>query len=253
MSIYQCSFRKALKIIAKDFGLIKDNNIKVKKIPVTQDLKIKSETFIQAELQPFNEEQLNWWNQFGVTEKQLKKFQVFSVKTVFLNGNVFALSNSKCPIYGYYGGKKKDLEYWRMYFPFRKTYRFLANWEKDKIQGFKQLPESGKLLVITKSMKDVMCLNGFKIPAIAPCSENLFIEDKLLNKLKERFKYIIVFYDNDRPGKFNLSKIRKQHPELKYFFIPNKYKAKDISDFYKKYGKLKTWNFIKNEIIKLNG
>jgi len=252
MNIYNCNFYKALRIIAKDFGLIKSDNIKQKKISIVHDLEIKQSTFLQAELQPFSEEQLKWWKEFGVEKKQLKKFHIYSVKTVFLNGNIFASSNSKCPIYGYYGGKKDGIEYWRMYFPNRKSYRFLANWDKDKIQGWKQLPESGKLLIITKSMKDVMCLNSFGIAAIAPCSENLFIEEKVLNKLKERFKYIVVFYDNDRPGKYNLAKIRKKHPELKYFFIPNKYKVKDISDFHKKYGKVKTFEFIKNEILKIH-
>lgn len=251
MSIYHCKYFHALKIIAKDFGLIKDDKIQTKKIKFVKDLEYKSETFIQAEIQNYSKEDLAWWNSFGVTEKQLKKYKVFCVKNVFLNGKVFASYTKNCPIYGYYGGKREDMEYWRMYFPKRKEYRFLANWEKDKIQGFKQLPESGKVLIITKSMKDVMCLNSFKIPAIAPCSENLFINDKLLSSLKERFKYIIVFYDNDRPGKYNLCKIRKEHPELKYFFIPNSTEAKDISDFYKKYGREKTWNFIKTNLLQL--
>lgn len=253
MCIYNCNYYKSLKIIAKDFGLVNSDNIKTKKVNIVKDLEEKSNTFIQVEIQQFSEEQLNWWKQFGIDKKQLNKYHVFSIKNVFLNGNLFITSSKTNPAYGYYGGKKNDLEYWRIYFPLRKTYRFLANWEKDKIQGWKQLPESGKLLIITKSMKDVLCLNGFKIPAIAPCSENLFIKDSILNKLKERYKYIVVFYDNDRAGKFNLIKIRKEHPELKYFFIPNKYKAKDISDFYKKYGKIKTWNFIKTNILKLNG
>ena len=252
MNIYNCDYHKALKIIAKDFGLIDNKDIQVKKIKVVKELDVKSETFLQAEIQKFSKFDLEWWGKFGVSIKELKKYKVYSVKNVFLNGNIFATYSERCPIYGYYGGNDKDLEYWRMYFPTRKSYRFLANWKKDKIQGFKQLPKSGKVLVCTKSMKDVMCLNSYKIPAIAPCSENLFINDKILNNLKERFKYIIVFYDNDRAGKYNLSKIRKDHPELKYFFIPTKYKAKDISDFYKKYGRIKTWNFIKQELLKLN-
>ena len=41
-----------------------------------------------------------------------------------------------------------------------------------------------------------------------------------------------------------MRKIRKSHPELIYTFIPRRYNAKDISDFYKYYGKQKTLNLI---------
>ena len=55
------------------------------------------------------------------------------------------------------------------------------------------LPKSGgDYVVITKSLKDVMLLYEFNIPAIAPNSETLFISDKQLEKLKSKFKNIIV-------------------------------------------------------------
>ena len=135
--------------------------------------------------------------------------------------------------------------------PQRKTYRFLSNTGKNFIQGSKQLPDTGDLLVITKSMKDVMALYEFGIPAIAPCSEVLFISKQQLKKLKERFKHIIVMYDNDLPGISNMVKFKKQNPEAIYHWIPRAYKAKDITDFYKKYGKLETIKFIKLEIDKI--
>ena len=59
--------------------------------------------------------------------------------------------NKGCPAYGYYGGKEDNVELWRIYFPKKKQYRFLTNWKAKQIQGYKQLPKSGKLLVITKS------------------------------------------------------------------------------------------------------
>lgn len=121
----------------------------------------------------------------------------------------------------------------------------MSNWNADKIQGWDQLPKTGKVLVITKSMKDVMTLASIGIPAVAPNSETLFVSDALLEDLKGRFKFIFVVYDNDRAGKYNMLKIRRKHPELEYFFIPNKYKAKDISDFHKKYGRSETIKSIK--------
>lgn len=106
----------------------------------------------------------------------------------------------------------------------------------------------GDYVVITKSLKDCMCLYEYGIPAIAPNSENLFITDKQYQKLKEKYRHIILFYDNDLPGITNANKIRKQYPDLKVTFIPRKYDAKDISDFRKKYGKKKTQQLINSAL-----
>jgi hypothetical protein len=65
-----------------------------------------------------------------------------------------------------------------------------------------------------------------------------------LEKLKQRFKVIVVIYDTDIAGIANMRRIRKNHPDLIYTWIPRKYKTKDISDFYKCYGKQKTLNVI---------
>ena len=45
------------------------------------------------------------------------------------------------------------------------------------------------------------------------------------------------------------NKIKKQFPDLTYVMIPRKYNAKDISDFYKLYGRYKTLEFIKERIL----
>lgn len=246
MKIHGCTYYQALKIIAGDFGLIKTNTPpKVINVKESESFKDSGPCSINVEIQDFTKQELDWWGDYGITSKILKKFNVFSCKSVFLNGNYFAMSAQHSPIYGYYGGKQDDLELWRIYFPKRKNYRFITNWDSKKIQGFKQLPKEGKLLCITKSMKDVMCLHSMGIPAIAPNSEHLFISESVLKSLKERFKHIVVLYDNDLAGISNLNKFRKQFPELNYVWIPRKYEAKDISDFYKKYGRSKTIELIK--------
>lgn len=251
---YSCSYHKALRIIAEDFGLIssKSNN-KPKSIIVSSNkFTDTGHSKIQVELQDFSKSELDWWGDYGITEKILAKFNVFSCKSVFLNGSYFAATSKHNPIFGYYGGKQNDLELWRIYFPKRKNYRFITNWEAKKIQGFKQLPKNGKLLVITKSLKDVMCLYSMGIPAIAPNSEHLFISDVVLQSLKNRFKHIVVLYDTDLAGISNMKKFKKLYPDLNYVWIPRKYEAKDISDFYKKYGKDKTVELIKMYIKWLN-
>lgn len=249
MYLNKCDYRKALHIIAEDFGYVEkpsDRELtKVKKCNVI--LEEKGDTSIQITPKAFSEQELKWWESFGITENTLKKFKVFSCDSVFLNGNYFGSPSAKSYIFGYYGGKRNDLELWRIYFPQKKAFRFLSNWSKNMMQGARQLPRTGDYLCITKSLKDVMVLYELGIPAIAPCSEVLFLTNLQLDKLTQRFKHVFVFYDNDRAGISNMFKIKKKHPNLKYIWIPTHYQAKDISDFVKKYGVEKT----KNEIEKI--
>lgn len=255
MKLFHCDFHEALNIIASDFGIIRVDN---KPVPTIRHVpKFNDEnkiTYIQIEMGKFTEQDLKWWSSFGITEKTLNKFRVFSCKSVFLNGNLVSQKAQHNPIYGYYFGKKDGIEQWRIYFPQRKEMRFMGNVPTKTIQGYKQLPKQGKLLVITKSMKDVMLLYELGIPAIAPNSETQFVSDKILEELHSRFKHIVLLYDNDLTGITFTNKIRKAHPELIPFIIPRKSKCKDLSDFYKTYGKLETKllikagiNYIKNK------
>lgn len=251
-SIFRCDYFESLRIIANDFGIVRDNALhknpgKINLNPIK--IKDKEISKIQIEVQEFTDSELKWWGRYGISKDILKRFDVYSCKHVFLNDQLFAESQQHCPIFGYYGKKYQGLELWRCYFPKRTSFRFITNWPSKKIQGYDQLPKKGKLLVITKSMKDSMCLYSCGITACAPNSENLFIPDKVLEDLKNRFENIVVLYDNDRPGLYNMAKIRKEHPELTYVFIPKRYGSKDISDFYKDHGRKETLNLIKTFIL----
>lgn len=255
MEMFKCNYPTALQIIANDFNIVKNKSlVKNKGKIISKDVKVTEKEFskIQVEIQDFTELELKWWSKYGITLDILKKFNVYSCKHVFLNGQLVAKSQQHCPIFGYYGYKYQGNELWRIYFPKRTSFRFITNWPSKKIQGYDQLPKKGKLLVITKSMKDCLSMYSCGITAIAPCSENLFISDTILEDSKKRFKYIVVFYDNDIPGISNMRKIREKHPELNFFFILRKYEAKDFSDFYAKYGRKKTLETIKYYIQQLN-
>ena len=251
-SIFRCDYFESLRIIANDLGIVRDNALhknpgKINLNPIK--IKDKEISKIQIEVQEFTDSELKWWGKYGISKDILKRFNVYSCKHVFLNDQLFAESQQHCPIFGYYGKKYQGLELWRCYFPKRTSFRFITNWPSKKIQGYDQLPKKGKLLVITKSMKDSMCLYSCGITACAPNSENLFVPDKVLEDLKNRFENIVVLYDNDRPGLYNMAKIRKEHPELTYIFIPKRYGSKDISDFYKDHGRKETLNLIKTFIL----
>jgi len=243
--IFQCSYYKALRIIANDFGYI--DTEKIPKNPPKMDytgyeLKQTEKAKIEVEIKEFSEKELIWWDNFGISLITLKKFKVFSIKSVFLNGVYFTSSTESTPIYGYYGGENSDGdELWRIYFPTKRNYRFLSNWSSTMIQGAKQLPKSGEFIVVTKSLKDVMSLYEFGITAIAPNSENLFLTEAQYEKLESKFNEIYILYDRDLPGVKSANKFRKKFKSLKVLLVP---KVKDFTDYVKKYGTFKTFNLI---------
>ena len=244
MRLYNCSFYKALNIIANDFGL-SDTNVVPTKINIIPEIKETESSIIQVQIKDFTDRELEWWKSFGINKKTLKKYHIFSVQHVFLNGELKFTSSEQCPIYGYYFGKDKNKkELWKIYFPLskkdNKQIRFLNNLPAKKLQGYKQLKDSGDILVITKSQKDCMCFYEFGINAVAPSSESTFCSKEQINEFKKRFIHIIVMYDQDKAGKHNMHKIRLKYPELDYFVIPSYLKAKDFSDLRKMYGEEKT-------------
>ena len=248
MKKFNCDYHEALRIIAKDFGLIKGKHLESKPIIKREKFDGDKQTFIQIEAKEFSEDELEWWKQYGITKSILNKYRVFSCKTVFLNGSIFSQSTPKCPSYGYYFGKKEHIEQWKIYYPKRTDYRFIGNISTKTIQGYRQLPKSGKLLVITKSQKDCMCLYSMGIPACAPQSETQFISDTILEDLKQRFEKIVLLFDLDETGIRFSKKIKKEYPFIKVTLLPRTKRCKDISDYYKKYGREETLNMIKQKL-----
>jgi hypothetical protein len=247
MQLFKCDFYKALDIIANDFNIVHNNNlVKNKGKIISKNFKIQEKEFtkIQVEIQPFSELELKWWNKYGITEDILKHFEVYSCKHVFINDSLAAKSQQHCPIYGYYGKKYNGLELWKCYFPKRTSFRFIGNYPSKILQGYNKLPKKGKICVLTKSLKDVMALYAYKIPACAPNSETVVPSEEIINDLLSRFEYVFALWDNDLTGITFLNKMKRLYPKLHCLIIPRKLNCKDFSDLRKMYGHDKTKQFI---------
>lgn len=248
---FNCNYYDALAIAANDFDIQKIPHLNKNKVKISNEsLSENKQSIIRVEIRDFQQYELDWWNKFGISLQTLKKFRVFSCKNIWINDHIIHLETNNQLVFGYYGGIKDGIEQWKLYWPNNKKYKWLSNRDSSQLQGARMLPKSGgDLIIIQKSLKDVMLLYEFGIPSIAPNSENLFLSDEQLMKLKSKFKRIIVWYDNDAPGKAYLEKIKKEHPELDYFYIPEEFKEKDFSDFYKKYGKDEATKFLNKYIL----
>lgn len=241
-----------VKFVSLYTGLTNYNDILsdiVKKLNITPTTTLDSskqyipstETIIGVVRQPFTKVDINYWSQFNISEKTLKKFNVNSIKYYLCNGIVKGIYKENNPMYAY-----KVYNNFKIYRPLADKYtKWRNNLSETDIQGFQQLPAKGDILVITKSLKDVMCLYEMGIPAISPSSESTWIPDSILEQLKKRFKRIFICFDRDVAGVRNLRKISLK-TSLKPFLVHKKFNAKDISDAIK----LNGFETIKNWIYK---
>lgn len=245
-----------IKFISLYTGITNYNDILldiVNKLKITSDTKLVSskqyiastETVIGVVRQDFTAEDINYWSQFNICINTLKKFNVNSIKYYLCNGIVKGIYKKENPMYAY-----KVYNNFKIYRPLADKYtKWRNNLGQYDIQGFKQLPKTGNLLIITKSLKDVMCLYEMGISAISPASESTFIPDDVLDNLKKRFKHILICFDRDTAGIKYLRRISLK-TGLKPLLVHKKWKSKDISDAIKLNGfeNIKNWLYetIKN-------
>ena len=200
-----------------------------------------TETVIGVVRQEFTDTDIKYWNQFNISTKTLKKFNVNSIKYYLCNGVVKGIYKPENPIYAY-----KVYNNFKVYRPLGDKYtKWRNNLTEYDVQGYEQLPKKGEICIITKSLKDVMCLYEMGIPAISPSSESTFIPESVLVDLKKRFKKIIIIFDRDQAGFKNVRKIIKKYKDLDFLFMNKKFKSKDISDAIKNnsYEIIKNWLF----------
>lgn len=176
--------------------------------------------------QPFTEVDKRYWKQFHISVDTLKHFNVFSIKYFLCNSVVRGTYKETSPMYAY-----KVFNKFKIYRPLTSKYtKWRTNLTNRHVQGLAELPrEGGNLLIITKSLKDVMCLYEMGYHAIAASSETTFIPDDILQSLRSKWKHIVILYDRDRTGMLNARQYSRQY-KFDAFFVHKKFKAKDISD-----------------------
>lgn len=189
--------------------------------------------------QPFTKVDKEYWKQFHISLDTLKKFNVFSIKYYLCNRVVRGTYKDDNPMYAY-----KVFDKFKIYRPLASKYtKWRTNLTNRDVQGLAELPkEGGNLLIITKSLKDVMCLYEMGFYAIAAASETTFIPDDILQSLRSKWKKIVLIYDRDATGVKKAREYSKKY-NIDAIFVHKKYDAKDISDAVKANGflEIKQW------------
>lgn len=192
-----------------------------------------------------------FWNKFGITKETLKLYNVSPISHIFIRDKIIPCVNaSYC-----FTEMKDNIETYKIYQPFNDKYKWINNHNSSVWQGWSQLPQKGKQLIITKSLKDVMSLKDVTgIPAVALQNEGILPKEKIIDELKSRFDIIYVLYDNDFDKEYNwgreFGKKLSETFNLKQIEIEDIQKAKDFSDFVKLYGNIRANEYLKR-LIKL--
>ena len=231
---YNCSFIDALRIIDCDFNLGLSPNIVGRQftmgIMAYRQNKVpsftKEATIIQKKKRPWNKEDAKFWSKYLVSKKILIKFAVEPISHFWVNNNRFTCKSIT------YAFKFKNR--YKIYSPYEDKNKWLSNTNKQDVQGYNQLPNKGERLIITSSLKDVMCLHAAGYNAIAMQSEMQIPEEKLISELKNRFNTIEILYDNDfnkvnNPGQVMAKKICDLYG-FKNICLPVTFESKDPSD-----------------------
>ncbi len=232
-----CSLWEACKIINRDFKLNLGGYSTISIVNTTQPIfvpKIKEKRLITILSQDFTDIDIKYWGSYGISVETLKKFNVYSVKKLFINNVLKRVYTDKYPMYCYYfprTGNKK------IYIPHENKWNKWDNNASNEwdIQGYDQLPKTGDTIYITKSMKDVMVLYELGLNAVATHGEAHYFNPDFFRHLRGRFKKIILFYDNDEAGKECTEKVMNNYKLDGCMFIPDE--NKDISDYVKNRGK----------------
>lgn len=248
MRKFGLDFLSALRKIFSDFGIsnyedsdiskydnkyVKKHNL-LDRTPYTPDYipNTKHTTIIKKKRRNWTAKDISYWMQYGWTFSMLDEARIEPISKYWVNSTKFNTFAEPSYSFEYY--KSEGIFRRKLYFPYRSgKYRFLSNVDTTVIQGWHMLPKSGDTLFITKALKDIGPFKRLNYNAIASNTETSFIPKSVVNKLKKRYKRLIIWFDNDSAGVTNAIKYSEMY-DLEYIVNPEN-TAKDPSDFVKKY------------------
>lgn len=227
--MHHCDFKSALKIINQDFGLnldtkspkkVRIQNVIYNAVPITNDDPAYKLDFIPA---PWTIQHYEYWEKYELTPATIHAFGIEPVQTILSSGKIIELHDEIAFAF------TENLPYVKILRPFADKRSKWRNTCPKHLVHFLHAERyyEEQYKVITKSLKDVMVLHQMSIPAVAVMSESA--EPSWYSpELIQQMEGALVLMDNDEAGKVCAAKW--EEAGYKTIFVPEEYKAKDISD-----------------------
>jgi len=251
MSLYNCSFYEAMRIINCDFNIhLFDNN----KVPTfaTNPIKPFELTSVSIPDKPpvkfditYRKWNINdgsyWRDRYGISCKTLIDYGVRPVDKYYVNqlGPAWSLDyeyETTDPCYAYIIEGSNGLSI-KLYRPLTsdKKKKWKSTIDPGVVYGYNMLPVQASELYIVSSLKDGLCLSQTNKHFVAGCSETCRIPKEKIQELKTRFSKIIYLLDNDNTG-INWCKKMALENKVYYAILPEIDQCKDIADIREKCG-----------------
>ena len=177
---YNVKFFDCLRIIDTDFNLklaskkdaiaFTKGYLGYKYNKIIEDKKV---VVIKKKKRSWNKKDKDFWTKYGIDKKILNKFEVEPLDYYWVNYSRFKCNSIT---YSYKIGDK-----YKIYAPYCDV-KWTSNTSKRHVQGFQQLPNKGDIIIITSSLKDVMCLFALEYYSIALQSEMQMPEEDMINE-----------------------------------------------------------------------
>ena len=247
MRKYSCSYRDTLDIVASDFNL-KSSPLVLHDVTTVNSESLSKEsrsgrTIIKIKVRPWMLIDKNYWyNKYGIEKSTLDDYKVRAISHFWINEKVLLSdTNSYCYDFYYHDGRLLR----KIYQPLSK-WKWFSNIDNTVVQGIANIPKYNDLLLITKSLKDVMCLRNLGYYSVAPNNEVSWLPETVWKKFLGRYKQMFIFFDNDEAGALNAQRFSNMYG-IPYFYLPHEPGVKDISDYIDKYRNIdKAKNLMKN-------
>ena len=260
MALYNLTYTEFLRRVSRDFNL---DDIQYESEYKQRSIIINSQSYqpvkksgIKVRRREFNLKDIAYWNSYGISDEWLIRANICPIDYFWIikdENQYLYKADTLAYSYNYYWYNNVLLR--KVYQPKSKEAKWFSNINSTVVQGWHMLPKQGSdLLIITSSYKDAGTIHcNLNLNVIAPNNEMSFLPEKIIPKLNQRFKTILVWFDNDKGG-FTGAKRFKQRYGWDYIHIPLDF-PKDPSDFYHTYNKSEfiqmSNTIIKNKLYEL--
>lgn len=225
------SYNDVLKLIDKDFGLgilSGGSTEEYKKIisDYKQPVINKRTTLIQVITRKFTNNELEYWNQYHQSLDDLRDNNVYAIKKIFLNKQLFHIKEDEL-VFGYlYDG------HWKIYRPYgEKKNKWIPNNVPITAMDGKDDIINCKTAFINKSKKDYMVMKKIFPCSCAVQNEGMgCFSPENVEYLKANSDRQILSFDSDIVGVQNSQQITKLF-DFDYCNVPRKYLVEGIKDW----------------------
>ena len=132
---------------------------------------------------------------------------------------------------------------YKFYFPTRKENRFLGNQTRDDVW----FHEGNDVLLICKCAKDFLCLQNLLPYSLTYVQGENYghPSDLQIYEYEVKFSSVKLLFDGDEAGLEGMKRLQKRfvYTPCDYYWI-NESGVKDITDFYKEFGKEDTIDYL---------